>query len=56
MVDQDDRIIGEREFNLTSLLHEFSSELINNYVTVAVVKAESPMKSFKGKFFKYLYY
>lgn len=49
MVDPDVRIKSERQFNLTSLLFEFSSELSNNHVTVAVVKQKSPIKSFLGE-------
>jgi Transferrin len=47
LVDQDARIKSETEFNLTSLLFEFSSEFENNYVTVAVVKASSNIKNFE---------
>ena len=50
LVDQDSRLIAERDFNLTTLLHEFSPELSNNYVTVAVVKADSNIKTFEGTF------
>lgn len=48
LVDQDSRLVAERDFNLTTILHEFSPELSNNYVTVAVVKADSNIKSFEG--------
>lgn len=47
LVDQDTRIKSEKEFNLTSLLFEFSSEFSNNYVTVAVVKSSSDIKNFE---------
>ena len=50
MVDQDIRIESERKFNLTSIVTEFSTDFENNYVTVAVVKNESPIRQFKGEF------
>lgn len=46
LVDQDSRIKSENEFNLTSLLFEYSSEFSNNYVTIAVVKSSSNIRSF----------
>jgi hypothetical protein len=48
-VDEEMRVTSEREFNLTSLLFEFSAELENNHVTVAVVKRNSNIKSFLGE-------
>lgn len=49
LIDQDARLKSEKKFNLTSLLYEFSSEFEKNYVTVAVVKAGSSIKTFEGK-------
>lgn len=49
LVDQDFRLRAEEEYNLTAILHEYSTEFINNYVTVAVVKANSDIKSFDGE-------
>lgn len=46
-VNNDERIKSENDFNLTSLLFEYSSEFIKNYVTIAVVKSTSSIKSFK---------
>lgn len=54
MVDQDKRIESERNFNLSSLLFEFSSELSNNYATVAVVKEKSSIQSFSGTIFVFI--
>ncbi|KAL7037648.1 hypothetical protein ACKWTF_009312 [Chironomus riparius] len=47
MVDQDERADSERKFNLIPLLSEFSFNFGNNYVTVAVVKENSPIKNFE---------
>lgn len=47
LVDQNARIKSENEFNLTSLLYEYSSEFSKNYVTIAVVKASSNIKTFE---------
>lgn len=52
LVDQDTRVKSENEFNLTSLVFEYSSEFSNNYVTIVVVKSSSNIKNFedlKGK-------
>lgn len=46
LVNQDERINSESDFNLTSLLFEYSSEFEKNYVTVAVTKAGSSIKNF----------
>lgn len=54
LVDQDARLRSERDLNLTAVLHEFSSEFEQNYVTVAVVKASSSIKTFAGKSFWFL--
>jgi hypothetical protein len=51
LVDQDSRLKSEREFNLTSILYEFSSEFSQNYVTIAVVKASSRITEFSGELF-----
>lgn len=50
LVDQDARLRSEKDFNLTSLLYEFSTEFEQNYVTVAVVKTSSSINTFNGKF------
>lgn len=50
LVDQDARLASERDFNLTSLLYEFSSEFELNYVSIAVVKASSSINTFTGEF------
>lgn len=50
LVDQDERLMSEKDFNLSSILYEFSSEFEENYVTVAVVKAGSSLKTFSGNF------
>lgn len=50
LVDQDARLRSEKDFNLTSLLYEFSSEFDQNYVTIAVVKAGSSISKFSGEF------
>ena len=49
LVDQDSRLKSERDFNLTSILYEFSSQFEQNYVTIAVVKASSNIKDFSGE-------
>jgi hypothetical protein len=49
LVDQDSRLKSERDFNLTSILYEFSSQFEQNYVTIAVVKASSNIKEFSGE-------
>lgn len=48
LVDQDARLQSERDFDLTTVLHEFTSDFEQNYVTVAVVKASSSIKTFAG--------
>lgn len=45
LVNHDERIKSELEFNLTSLIHEFSSEFIKNYVTIAVTKSTSSIEN-----------
>lgn len=50
LVDQDARLKSERDFNLTPILYEFSTEFELNYLTVAVVKSSSNLKSFAGEF------
>lgn len=49
MVDQDNRVESERKFNLTSLLTEMSFDFGSNYVTVAVVREGSTIRSFSGE-------
>lgn len=49
LVDQDTRLRNERDLNLTAVLHEFSTDFEQNYVTVAVVKASSSIKTFAGE-------
>lgn len=49
LVDQDERLRNQKHFNLTSLLYEFSMNLEQNYVTIAVVKESSGINSFAGK-------
>jgi Transferrin len=46
-VNQDQRFRSEINFNLTSILYEHSSNFDDNYVTVAVVKANSKLRKFK---------
>ncbi|KAG5680182.1 hypothetical protein PVAND_009707 [Polypedilum vanderplanki] len=51
-VDEEVRIKSERNFNLSPLLFEFSTDFESNHVTVAVVKKGSKIQSFldiKGK-------
>lgn len=50
LVDQDSRFQSERDFNLSSILYEYSSDFSQNYVTVAVVKSNSGIKTFSGNF------
>lgn len=52
LVDQDSRLLAQRDYNLTAILHEFSSQLKENYVTIAVVRADSPYKTLAGKVIK----
>lgn len=49
LVDQDSRLLAQRDYNLTAILHEFSSQFKENYVTIAVVRADSPYKTLAGK-------
>lgn len=46
LVDQDFRLKAEQDYNLTTLLHEYATEFPQNYVTVAVVKENSNIRSF----------
>jgi hypothetical protein len=46
LVDQDFRHKAVQEYNVETLLHEYSAEFPENYVTVAVVKEKSKIKSF----------
>lgn len=46
IVDQDQRVRAEREFNLKPLLYEFTVEPYERYVVVAVVKGSSNIHSF----------
>lgn len=46
-VNQDQRFRSEINFNLTSILYEYSSNFDDNYVTVAVAKANSKFRKFK---------
>jgi Transferrin len=48
LVDQDDRVESERAHNLTSVLFEYSSNFTQNYVTIAVVKNNSWIKTISG--------
>lgn len=50
LVDQDLRLRSEKKYNLTSILHEFSTVFDKNYVTIAVVKKNSLINAFAGKF------
>lgn len=48
LVDQDTRLESEKKFNLTSLVYEFSTSFEQNYVVIAVVKADSSISNFAG--------
>lgn len=48
LVDQDIRLKSEKEHNLTSLLYEYSTSFQQNYVVIAVVKADSSINNFAG--------
>jgi hypothetical protein len=52
LVSQDERMRSEKDFNLTSILYEYSTDFEQNYVTIAVVKANSGIKDFKGEILK----
>lgn len=47
LVDQDDRVQAEREFNLKPILFEYSQTVENQYAVLAVVKSKSNIKHFK---------
>lgn len=46
IVDQDQRVRAERDFNLKPLLYEFTVDAYERYVVVAVVKGNSNIHSF----------
>lgn len=51
-VDQKDRVRAERDYQLNPILHEYSREMKNKYVVLAVVKSNSNIYNFadlKGK-------
>ncbi|XP_055386805.1 transferrin [Condylostylus longicornis] len=48
LVDQDTRIKAQRDYNLIPLLYEFSKEMHERYVTIAVVKKKSKFKNFES--------
>lgn len=52
IVNQDERLRSEINFNLTSILYEYSSHFEDNYVTIAVVKSNSEIQSYKDLYNK----
>lgn len=46
VVNQDERLRSEINFNLTAILYEHSAQFEDNYVTVAVVKSNSKIQSY----------
>jgi Transferrin len=48
LIDQDERLESQKNFNLTPLLFEYSSDFVQNYVTIAVVKTSSAINTFSG--------
>lgn len=49
LVDQDTRLSSQQKFKLQPLLFEYSSDFELNYVTIAVVKTSSRIKTFAGE-------
>lgn len=52
ITNQDERFRSEIDFNLTSILFEYSSHFEDNYVTIAVVKSNSKIQSYKDLYKK----
>lgn len=47
LVDEDDRLRAQRDLKLQPILYEFATELHGRYAVVAVVRANSGIKSFR---------
>lgn len=52
VVSQDERLRSELNFNLSPILYEYSARFEDNYVTVAVVKSNSKIQSYKDLYEK----
>jgi len=50
LVDQNERVKAQRDYFLKPLLYEYSTQLSDRYVVLAVVNAESKIHNFDGKF------
>ncbi|KAH8355287.1 hypothetical protein KR093_010339 [Drosophila rubida] len=47
LVDQEQRVQAQRDYNLKPLLYEFAEQMHNRYVTIAVVHKDAKFKNFK---------